>query len=67
MTIPCERTRAIQRAREFLRSLLDTKKTPRVPKSIRKEAYWVLRHFPHDFEIDAIAGDEAIFSKTDRE
>ena len=51
MTLPSERTRAVHNAREFLRSLLDPKKTPKVPKEIRKQAYWVLRHFPADYEI----------------
>lgn len=55
MTIPSERYRAILNARDFLRALLDPKKTPRVPKAIRKEAYWCLRHFPWDHDIEKIA------------
>lgn len=46
MTVPAERTRAIQRTREFLFSLLDSNKTPRVPKYIREQAYNCLRHYP---------------------
>lgn len=55
MTIPRERSNSIRRAREFLRSLLDPKKTPRVPRAIRREAYWALRHFPADWEINQSA------------
>lgn len=55
MTIPDERTTAIYNAREFLRALLDPKKTPRVPKAIRTQAYWTLRHFPAQYEIEEAA------------
>lgn len=55
MTMPDERYRAIKYAREFLRSLLDPKKTPRIPKSVRKEAGRVLRHFPGEFDMERIA------------
>lgn len=55
MTLPDERTRAVQKARRFLRSLLDPKKTPRVPKQIRKEAYYVLKHFPGDLDLIIVA------------
>jgi hypothetical protein len=54
MTMPRERSNAIEKAREFLRSLLDPKLTPRIPKKIRKEAYWCLRHFPHDYEMEQV-------------
>lgn len=52
MTIPIERSRAIRQTREFLRALLDPKRTPRVPSKIRQEAYWCLRHFPSDLDIN---------------
>ena len=55
MTLPDERYRAIIRARDFLRDLLDPKKTPKVPKKIRREAYYALKHFPWDMEIDYLA------------
>lgn len=50
MTLPDERYRAVQYAREFLTLLLDPKATPRVPQEIRERARRVLRHFPleHD-------------------
>lgn len=55
MTLPNERSRAIHNTREFLRALLDPKKTPRLPTKLRKEAYYCLKHFPHDFEINDVA------------
>lgn len=55
MTLPDERSRAIRHARKFLRDLLDPKATPKVPKSVRKQAYAVLRHFPSDVDINVSA------------
>jgi hypothetical protein len=46
MTLPDERFRAVRAAEEFLKDLLDPKKTPRLPKSIRSRAGAVLRHYP---------------------
>lgn len=51
MTIPVERTRAVMNAGRFLLSLLDPKKTPKVPRAIRHEAGAVLRHYPASFEM----------------
>lgn len=42
-----ERARAVTAAREFLFRLINPKATPRVPKSIRKEASDILRHYPY--------------------
>lgn len=68
MTLPDERTRSVRNARNFLRSLLDPKKTPRVPKAIRREAYWCLRHFPSDFDIEMmLEGDSEVFGKIEKE
>jgi hypothetical protein len=47
MTLPDERTQAVLYARELLSDLLDPKKTPRVPRVVRRRALSVLRHFPH--------------------
>jgi hypothetical protein len=55
MTLPNERYRAIKNAREFLVSLLNPKETPRVPKEIRKRAYYVLKHYPWDMYVDVLA------------
>lgn len=55
MTVPRERSQSLHNTREFLRRLLDPKKTPKVPKAIRREALWCLRHFPGDWEVDKAA------------
>ncbi len=68
MTLPNERTQAITNTREFLKSLLDPKKTPGVPKLIRAQAYWCLRHYPWDMDIEraAIKAPD-VFGREDRE
>ena len=55
MTLPCERYNAIKRTKEFLVDLLDPKKTPRVPKAIRQQAYYCLRHYPGGYNLDYLA------------
>jgi len=55
MTLPNERLRAVNNTREFLLSLLDPKRTPKVPKWVRTNAYWCLRHFPHEYEMEETA------------
>jgi hypothetical protein len=54
MTLPIERSWAINNTREFLRSLLDPKKTPRVPVSVRRDARWCLKHFPMEMDMDKV-------------
>lgn len=51
MTIPNERRQAVITTRDFLRSLLNAKKTPRVPKSVRQQALRCLRHYPGEFDV----------------
>jgi hypothetical protein len=53
--MPSERSRAIGYAHQFLRDLLDPKKTPRVPKAIRQRALRVLRHYPSNLYVDMAA------------
>lgn len=48
MTLPHEELNSLNAARRFLYDLLDPKKTPRVPKYIRKEAHRITKHFPLD-------------------
>lgn len=55
MTLPDERYRAILSARSLCEDLLDPKKTPRVPKTIRKRARSVLRHFPEEYYLSMLA------------
>ena len=52
MTMPCERYWAINNTRLFLVDLMDPKKTPKVPKEIRKEAYRCLRHYPGEYYME---------------
>ena len=59
MTLPNERANALYNALKFMQDLLDPKKTPKVPKVIRRQAYWVLRHYPREYELDKIC-EEAI-------
>jgi hypothetical protein len=55
MTIPTERTRAVQWANDLLVRLLDKKATPRVPETVREEARRILRHYPNDFDLHLAA------------
>ena len=55
MTIPSERARAILKLINLARALLDPKKTPRVPKRIRQQAYWALRHAPWSGDIQSLS------------
>lgn len=55
MTLPDERYRAIKWAEQLCRDLMDPKKTPRVPREIRRRAYSVLRHFPEEYYLSMLA------------
>ena len=55
MTLPNERYYAIKRTEQFLVDLIDPKKTPRVPKEVRQQAYYCLRHYPGGYNLDVIA------------
>jgi hypothetical protein len=64
MTLPDERYRAIQHTRIFLHELLNSKITPRVPKEIRQQASYCLRHFPSTFDMDRVSeASPEVFSK----
>ncbi len=58
MTVPVERTNAVINTEKFLYDLLDSKKTPRVPKSIREQASRLLRHYPCEYHMNTIAERE---------
>lgn len=52
MTLPDERYRAVMWASRFLQDIAhDTKKYPRIPKTVRREAYSILRHFPSEWDM----------------
>lgn len=55
MTMNYERRNAVNRTREFLVDLMNPKKTPRVPKEIREEAYRCLKHYPGEYDIERAA------------
>jgi hypothetical protein len=55
MTLPVERVYALLNTREFLWSLLDRSATPGIPKDIRKQAYWCLKHFPGEVDLRSAA------------
>lgn len=53
MTLPCERTRAVIRARDFLLRLASPYGggIKGIPKAVREEARAVLRHYPFWFDL----------------
>jgi len=54
MTIPIEEQYALKNTRQFLRDLLQSKLTPKVPKAIRERAYQCIKHFPMDHVVDKL-------------
>lgn len=54
MSLPQEKRRALLQMKEFVLSLLDPKKTPKVPRAIRREAYYRLKHYPYSYEIEEV-------------
>lgn len=42
-------------AKQLCEDLMDPKKTPRVPRDIRRRAYSVLRHFPDEYYLSMLA------------
>lgn len=63
MTLPCERTRAVLTAGDFLRRLSNAYQPDGIKgvrREIRQEARDILRHFPHWFDLGrADCWDEA--------
>ena len=55
MTLPDERYRAVQNTRRFLQDLMDPKKTPKIPRIIRQQAYAMLRHYPNDYDLERLS------------
>lgn len=58
MTVPSERTQAVIYTEQFLYDLCDPKKTPRVPRAVRQQAHRLLRHYPGEYHMNAIADRE---------
>lgn len=55
MTLPRERYQAVNNVRAFLRSLLMPSLTPKVPRWIRREARWKLKHYPLEMYMEEVA------------
>lgn len=56
MTLPDERYRSVMWAKRFLEGIAHDKKAyPRISKTVRGEAYSILRHFPNEWDLDSAA------------
>ena len=58
MTLPYERTRAVINTHDFLVRLLspyNENGIKRIPKAVREEALWLLRHYPMPYDLHAAA------------
>lgn len=53
MTLPDERYRAVLQTKKFLEGLLIT---PRLPKAVKDNARWCLRHYPSEWDMQVAAG-----------
>lgn len=51
MTTADERTRALLETRVFLREVMSSGDASGVPEQLRREARWLLRHFPDALEL----------------
>jgi hypothetical protein len=58
MTVPNERTRAVNQTRQFLQELMRPDRTPRIPRRIREQAASLLKHYPSQWDMDTIANRE---------
>ena len=54
MTLPDERLNALRETKNFLYRLLDPRVTPRVPSEIRRDAGFLLKHYPDDMVLDQL-------------
>ena len=52
MTTPYERTRSLLETKSFLLKLVDTTCLPRVPRSVREHAAYLLQPYPSYADID---------------
>ena len=55
LSLPEEKYRSLLNMRLFMHALMDSKKTPRVPRCVRVEASYMLKHFPSIYEIEMLA------------
>lgn len=61
MTLPDERYRAVVQTQKFLLEILST---PRVPKAIKDNARYCLRHYPSEYDMKRAAeGSPDVFAE----
>lgn len=56
MTLPDERYRAVLQTEKFLKEILTT---PRVPKAIKDQARYCLRHYPSEYDMQKVSQTSA--------
>jgi len=56
MTLPDERYRAVVQTQKFLLEILTT---PRVPKAIKDQARYCLRHYPSEYDMKKVSQTSA--------
>jgi len=56
MTLPDERYRAVLQTQKFLVEILST---PRVPKAIKDQARYCLRHYPSEYDMKKVSQTSA--------
>lgn len=52
MTLPDERYRAVVQTEKFLEELLTT---PSIPRAVKEQARWCLRHYPNELDMKEAA------------
>lgn len=60
MTLPDERYRAVVETEKFLKEIINT---PRVPKAIKDQARWCLRHYPSEWDMKQAARSTDVFAE----
>jgi len=61
MTLPDERYRAVVQTKKFLEQLLTTS---RIPRAVKDNARWCLRHYPTDWDMQIVSQEvPAIFQE----
>lgn len=63
MTLPCERTRAVNYTRKFLVELMHRKG---IPKDVREQARSLLKHYPMNIDMKLL-GNNPVFAIWDEE
>ena len=56
MTLPDERYRAVVQTQRFLLEILTT---PRVPKAVKDQARYCLRHYPSEYDMKKVSQTSA--------